>query len=87
MENYIGEVRVAVIAGQDHAFGRAEKSVPVKSPLIVLGSLPRVLGPNESCFLPVDIFTMDSSISKVNISVESNDLISLKEHHHRLPFL
>ena len=45
MPNYIGSVRAMVVAGIDGAYGIAEKAVPVKKPLMVLATLPRVLGP------------------------------------------
>jgi uncharacterized protein YfaS (alpha-2-macroglobulin family) len=36
-----------VIAGHDGAYGFAEKAVAVKKPLMILATLPRVLGPSE----------------------------------------
>jgi len=45
--NYIGSVRVMVVAGQDAKYGSVDKTVPVRSPLMVLGTLPRVLSPTE----------------------------------------
>jgi len=44
-----------VVAGQDGAYGSAEKAVPVKKPLMVLATLPRVMGPGESVKLPVTV--------------------------------
>ena len=43
LPNYIGSVRTMVIAGnvKNEAFGNAEKTVPVKKPLMVLATLPR----------------------------------------------
>ena len=57
MPNYIGEVRTMIVAGTpEGAYGSTEKSTPVKKPLMVLGSLPRVLGPGERVELPVTVF-------------------------------
>jgi uncharacterized protein YfaS (alpha-2-macroglobulin family) len=75
MPNYIGSVRAMVIAGQSGAYGTAEKTVQVKKPLMVLATLPRVLGPGESVRLPVTVFAMDKQIRQVNISVKTNDLL------------
>jgi len=72
--NYIGSVRTMVIAGQDGAYGRAEKTTPVKKPLMVLATLPRVLGPQEKVKLPVTIFAMDEKIKDVKVKIEANDL-------------
>ena len=48
---YVGAVRVMVVAGRDGAFGAAEKSAFVRRPLMLLATLPRVLGPDESVAL------------------------------------
>ncbi|MEO8086642.1 MAG: MG2 domain-containing protein, partial [Bacteroidota bacterium] len=47
MPQYVGSVRTMVIAGEDGAYGFAEKVTPVRKPLMVLATLPRVLGPEE----------------------------------------
>jgi len=73
MPNYIGSVRVMVVAGKDMAYGNAEKAVPVKKPLMVLASLPRVLGPGEEVKLPVTVFAMDEKIREVQVKVEANE--------------
>ena len=79
MPNYIGSVRVMVVAGRDMAYGNAQKSVPVKKALMVLASLPRVLGPGEEVKLPVTIFAMDDKIKDVTVKVEPNDFFQLIE--------
>lgn len=75
MPNYIGSVRVMVVAGQAGAYGFEEKAVPVKKPLMVLATLPRVLGPGESVKLPVTIFAMDNQVKQVNVSVKTNGIL------------
>lgn len=77
MPNYVGSVRVMVIAGHNQAYGSAEKTVEVKNPLMVLGTMPRVLGPKESVQLPVDIFAMKEWVKDVSIEIEANDLLEV----------
>ena len=78
LPNYIGSVRVMVVAADNGAYGNAERNVPVRKPLMLLATLPRVLSPGETLKLPVDIFAMDKKISNVNISVqESSGLINI----------
>ncbi len=72
--NYIGSVRTMVIAGKDGAYGHAEKATPVKKPLMVLATLPRVLGPTESVKLPVTVFAMDEKVKNVNVKISANEL-------------
>lgn len=79
MPNYIGSVRVMVVAGKDMAYGSAEKAVPVKKPLMVLASLPRVLGPGEELKLPVTVFAMDQKINEVQVKIEANEYFNFAE--------
>ncbi len=75
--NYIGAVRVMVVAGRDKAYGNAEKEIPVRTPVMVLGTLPRVLGPDEKVSLPVNVFAMENQIKDVTVTVTTNGLVSL----------
>ncbi len=77
MPNYVGSVRTMVIAGQDGAYGHAEKSTPVKQPLMVLGTLPRVLGPTETLKLSATVFAMENNIREVTLSVETNEMLEI----------
>lgn len=78
MPNYIGSVRAMVVAGHDFAYGNAEKTVPVKKPLMTLATLPRVLGPGEKVKLPVTIFAMDKKVKDVKVAVKTNDLFTVE---------
>ncbi len=73
MPNYIGSVRTMVIAGENKnsAYGKTEKTTPVRKPLMVLASLPRKLSPGEKVTLPVTVFAMENKIKKATISVKT----------------
>jgi uncharacterized protein YfaS (alpha-2-macroglobulin family) len=77
MPNYIGSVRTMVVAGQDAAYGSVEKTTPVKKPLMVLATLPRVLGPTEKVKLPVTVFSMSKKVKNVKVTVETNDILKV----------
>jgi uncharacterized protein YfaS (alpha-2-macroglobulin family) len=47
MPQYIGSVKTMLVAGYEGAYGKTEKATPVRKPLMVLATLPRVLGPEE----------------------------------------
>lgn len=66
---YVGSVRVMVVAGHKSAFGAADKAVTVRKPLMVLGTLPRVLGVQESVSLPISVFALEDKIKKVDVRV------------------
>ncbi len=71
LPQYVGSVRMMVVAAMDGAFGSADKTVAVRKPLMVLGTLPRVLGPQESVDLPVAIFALEEKIRNVDVSTSS----------------
>lgn len=74
MPQYVGAVRTMVVAGEDAAYGFAEKSTPVRKPLMVLATLPRVLAPGESVDLPVTLFAMENNVKDVKVEITSNSL-------------
>jgi len=77
MPNYIGSVRVMVVAGNKGAYGHAEKAVPVKKDLMLLASLPRVLSPKEEVVLPVTVFAMNKKVKNVKINLKTNDKLQI----------
>jgi uncharacterized protein YfaS (alpha-2-macroglobulin family) len=81
---YVGSVRTMVVAGQDGAFGTAEKTTPVRTPLMVLPSLPRVLGVNEEISLPVNIFAMENSVKNATVKIETTGLLRLNDENNKL---
>lgn len=78
MPQYIGSVRVMVVAGQDGAYGSAEKTVQVKKPLMLLATMPRVVGPGESVAVPVSVFATEKFIRTVNVNIIPNAFLSLE---------
>ncbi|GAA0893900.1 MG2 domain-containing protein [Fulvivirga kasyanovii] len=77
MPQYIGSVRTMVVAGYEGAYGNAEKATPVRQSLMVLGTLPRVLGPEETVKLPVTVFAQEKGVENVKVKIETNDLIEI----------
>ena len=84
--NYIGSVRTMVVAAHDGAYGNAEKAVPVRKPLMVLSTLPRVLAPGEQVSLPVTVFALEENIKDVDISIEASDIFDIPETTRRVRF-
>ena len=72
---YVGSVRTMIIAGNKGEYGSSEKTTPVRKPLMVLATLPRVLGPGETVKLPVTVFAMEKNINQVKVKIEPNNLL------------
>jgi len=74
---YFGSVRTMLIAGNDGAYGSAEVTTPVRKPLMVAATLPRILRPDEEVELPVNIFTMADHVKDVTIEVKTSSNLVL----------
>lgn len=71
LPQYMGAVRIMVVAAEGDAYGKAEKTITVTQPVTLLATLPRVLGPEETVSLPVNVFVNDKRINKVKITAEA----------------
>ena len=69
---YVGSVRTMVVAGQDGAYGNAEKTAFVRTPLMLLSTLPRVLSTQEEITVPVNVFAMENQVKNVTVSLETS---------------
>ncbi|HVI43299.1 MAG TPA: MG2 domain-containing protein [Chitinophaga sp.] len=78
---YIGSVKAMVVAGQDGAYGSAEKTVAVKKPLMLLTTAPRVLGPSETIQLPVTVFGLEPSVRSATVTLSTSPLLEVVGEH------
>ncbi len=83
MPQYIGSVKTMLVAGLDGAYGKAEKATPVVQPLMVLGTLPRVTGPDEKIKLPVSVFRYQDNIKNAKVTIETSGVIKLAGTNNR----
>ena len=79
MPQYIGSVRTMVVAGYEGAYGNTEKTTPVRKPLMVLATLPRVLGPEEKLRLPITLFASDKKIKNVKVDIKATGPLTLPD--------
>jgi uncharacterized protein YfaS (alpha-2-macroglobulin family) len=79
LPRYIGSVRTMVVAAnaKTGAYGAVEKATPVRSPLMVLASLPRKITPSEKVTLPVTIFAMKNSVKNVKVEIKTSNNIKI----------
>nr|WP_253202525.1 MG2 domain-containing protein [Flavobacterium sp. MC2016-06] len=75
LPKYIGSVRTMVVAGDatTSAYGSVEKATPVRSPLMVLASLPRKISPSEKVTIPVTVFATEKNIKSVKVQIKTSN--------------
>lgn len=69
---YVGSVRAMVVAGQDGAYGNTEKTAFVRTPLMLLSTLPRVPSIQEEITVPVNVFAMEKQVKNVTVSLQAS---------------
>lgn len=69
LPNYVGSVRVMVVAAHAGTYGHADKTVPVTSPLMILPTLPRSLACGDTVTVPVNVFAMADDMKDVAVNV------------------
>ncbi|MCP4216984.1 MAG: hypothetical protein GY765_20205, partial [bacterium] len=83
LPQYIGAVRVMVVAGHNGAYGADDKSVPVKKDLMMLSALPRIARPDEIIQVPVSVFVMNPSLKEVRVSIQADDIFEVVDGNER----
>lgn len=78
MPQYIGSIKTMVVASAEGAFGSSDVVTPVKQPLMVLATLPRVAGPSETMKLPVNVFALAANINNVALTIETTGQLEVK---------
>ena len=53
----------------------AEKATQVRSPLMVLASLPRKISPSEKVTIPVTLFATEKNIKNVTLQIKTNNAV------------
>lgn len=70
--NYNGRVRIMVVAGDGSAYGSADKSVLVRRPLMMIGTMPRQIGRNDEMTVSATLFATQK-LGDVKVSISAKD--------------
>jgi len=79
MPQYLGAVRIMVVARDGASYGVASQKVKVASPLIVLPTFPRMLGVGDEMEVPITVFNTTSSSSSVKVSLKGEGAVNINE--------
>jgi uncharacterized protein YfaS (alpha-2-macroglobulin family) len=87
MPNYVGSVSIVVIGSAGNSYATVEKIVPVRQPLMILTTVPRVARPGDAFELPVSVFSMVGGANNVAVKMNlSNNLQVMGESEQSVYF-
>ena len=74
--NYMGSVKIMVIAKSGDGYGNEHKVIPVKKELMLLSTFPRVLTLGDQFSIPVNTFWTEDYATNVNLKMETNEKVT-----------
>ncbi len=74
--NYMGSVKLVVVAKSESSYGSSEKVVPVKKELMLLTTFPRVLTLGDQVAIPVNTFWTENRQTNVSLNMKSNEVVT-----------
>lgn len=77
MPEYIGEVRIMVVAEHDGRYGSAAQKMKVNKPLMLNVTMPRLFTPGDEIEIPITVFALKENIRDVTISMQTDDKIEV----------
>lgn len=70
--NYIGRVRLMIVACNDKNFGKLDKAFPVKNPLMIQTQFPRSLNVSDKLMLPVTVLKDEPGIQSATLTAKAD---------------
>jgi uncharacterized protein YfaS (alpha-2-macroglobulin family) len=75
MPAYVGSVKAMLVAGSYGSYGMYDKTAKVRKAVMLLATLPRVIGPGEEFAIPVEVFAMKETARNVSVKISVNDMM------------
>lgn len=73
MPNYMGQVRIMVVAANGKSYGSADKDMLVKAPIIIEPTLPRTMKIGDKMSIPVSVFALEDGIKDCEVYYSFRD--------------
>lgn len=78
MPNYVGSVRIMVVAAAKNSYASLDKTVPVKQPLMILPTVPRFARPGDIFQAPVSVFSMSENVKSAAVTISVSDNLEIR---------
>ena len=69
MPDYVGAVRTMAVVANGNRYGSNDKSIPVKSDVMLLPTMPRFIGPGDVFTIPATVFLENMNYKELNVNV------------------
>lgn len=70
--NYIGRLRIMVVACNEKRFGSAQKLVSVKNPIMIQSQMPRALNISDQLDLPITVIKSNKNIKSAKLVAQTD---------------
>lgn len=77
MPDYVGAVRVMAVSATGARYGRADRTVPVRTELMVVSSMPRALGPGDRFEVTASVFAMTEDVRTAEVRISADGPLSV----------
>ena len=74
---YVGSVRVMIVAAKNGSYGNADKTVTVRSPLMLLTTMPRQLACGNRINVPINLFALEEGVKDVQVTMNVEGPLSV----------
>lgn len=83
MPEYMGAVRIMVVAANGNRYGNVDKTVEVKQDVVLLPTLPRMLAPGDKFTIPVEVFATEENVGEVELTINAIGLVNILDSKQR----
>ena len=83
MPEYMGAVRIMVVAANGNSYGNADKTVEVKQDVVLLPTLPRMMAPGDKFTIPVEVFATKENVGEVELTINTIGPVKILDSKQR----
>ncbi|MGL4630509.1 MAG: alpha-2-macroglobulin family protein, partial [Leadbetterella sp.] len=73
---FLGALRIMVVAYKDESFGSAEQTMKVSDPVSISVGMPLFMSPNDKAAVPVTFFNTTDKVQNVTLKTETQGVIT-----------
>ena len=84
--SYLGNLRVMLVAVDNHSYGNATKDIRVSAPVVMLPTIPRSLKVGDNFTIPIEVMKINDNIKSAFVNIKSDGIISFDKTMQEVSF-